>query len=250
MRHESCPRLFHLLLLDNPKKRTNRLSHLGLANKTRTPPPTSLPWRGEILQRAGHWLLPMYPAWRGWRERSDHTMLYLLEHERLLAALWGRRGFAFTRHIHVPMSILDSGKLEEGDDSSLLPYLLPALSSFSLRLLGSGLFQYQENKQYHGFGAAMFTSSSSHIIAVLCALSLAVLTQGKGFPFPAPTPADQQPPELVAWSPKTTEAPRIRGRVPLPTVFARQAPLPPSVCGYVNADKSASPLRISLRIVV
>jgi hypothetical protein len=91
----------------------------------------------------------------------------------------------------------------------------------------------------------MFTSSASAsytAAAVLWAFSLAVLTQGKIFPFPAPTPADQQPPAFVAWSPKPTEVPRIRGRVPLPAVFARQTSSdPPNLCGYVNGEEGASP---------
>jgi len=134
------------------------------------------------------------------------------------------------------------GSENQGERGGMVPLLFLMFCRLSLRLLGSGLFQYQENKQHHGFEAAMFTSSTSHTAAaVLWAFSLAALTQGKEFPFPVPTPADQQPPVLVAWSPKPTEAPRIRGRVPLPAVFARQTSLPPSWCGYANADESASP---------
>jgi len=56
-------------------------------------------------------------------------------------------------------------------------------------------------------------------------------------PLPSATRADQQPMgELMGFSPKPTEPPRIRGRMASDALFARADTDNAVFCGYVSAD--------------
>jgi hypothetical protein len=70
-------------------------------------------------------------------------------------------------------------------------------------------------------------------------LSLAALASAVEWKGPKPTPVNQLPIGDLGFSPKTTEAPKIKGRMPGHELFAR-ATDPAVLCGYVSGSQGKS----------
>jgi hypothetical protein len=75
-----------------------------------------------------------------------------------------------------------------------------------------------------------------------CVLSLAALANAVEWKGPKPTTVDQFPMTELGFSPKPTEAPRIRGRMAAHELFARQDD-PAVLCGYVSGSIGRKILR-------